>query len=69
MTRQSKHPCTKCGSMYRYDNHCNKCGDYQPVHESFYDDVSSLFIDTAVNRPVRGKVWDKKSHKYLKSGG
>jgi ribosomal protein S14 len=60
--RQADRPCSVCGSWYRKGNDCNKCGEHEPVPESFYVDQGY----SVANRPPKGRIWDSKAHKYKK---
>ena len=60
--RQVSEPCPKCGSYYRRGDVCNICGEVAPVKE-LSDRTYSL-----EGRQCRGRVWDKKLHRYLKPG-
>jgi methionyl-tRNA synthetase len=57
MVIQVSIPCPKCGSYYRDNDKCNKCGEASPIKE----EEKTVFVshsDTA-------KEWSKKRHRYL----
>jgi hypothetical protein len=56
MLRQVSRPCT-CGSYYRVDDKCNKCGKVDSVKEEH--EVFTGLVTAA------GPQWSKKKHRYL----
>jgi hypothetical protein len=55
----SGHPCPQCGSCYRRGDLCNICGTWAPV---------PVELDRGFSREgkaCRGRVWDKKLHRYV----
>ena len=55
----SGHPCPKCGSWYRNGTRCNKCG------EECRDKAVFDVMFSQVGKPMKGKAWDSKQHKYI----
>lgn len=57
--RQVSEPCPKCGSYYRRGDVCNICGAVAPVPVEL--DISF----SREGKACRGRVWDKKLHRYV----
>jgi len=63
MTRQADKPCPKCGSMYRNDDVCNRCGVLAPVPVEFY--YGSNRGQNKQKFPTEARVWSRQAHKYV----
>jgi len=61
--RQADRACSVCGGFYRDNDHCTRCGSYQPVPTSFYTDDDKVF--SREGKSPKGRQWDSKRHKYV----